>query len=210
MNGAAIREYATVVLLNLTALGLIVWQLRDPQSSAVLVEPAPTVTPAPSPTAVALHVHVSGAVLAPDVVTLAEGARARDAIAAAGGFARDAERSAVNLAAALADGQQLHVPTVGEAPLPPAGVSGPGASAGGTSGDGASAASGASAGGKVNVNAATEAELQSLPGVGPALAGRIVAHREENGPFASPEDLLAVSGIGEKTLAGFLDQVAVR
>jgi competence protein ComEA len=206
----SMREYATIVLLNLTALGLIVWQLRDPRSTAVRIEPPPTSTPAPSATPFRMHVHVSGAVVSPDVVELGEGARARDAIAAAGGFSGRADRAGVNLAAPLSDGQQLHVPEQGEAPPPVAGVSG----SSGVAGDAVGAASGYSnaSGGTsaINVNTATAAELEALPGVGPALAGRIVAHREEHGRFGGPEALLAVSGIGEKTLARFADQIVTR
>jgi len=63
--------------------------------------------------------------------------------------------------------------------------------------------------GRININRAAEEELQDLPGVGPALAGRIIAYRDEHGPFTAPEDLLEISGIGEKVLEGLLPYVAV-
>jgi competence protein ComEA len=221
MSVARLREHLLVVLLNLTALGVLAWQLRDPRLGAVYVEPAPTRTPAPSATPMRLHVHVSGAVRRPDVVALPEGARARDAVAAAGGFAPDADRAGLNLAAPLGDGVQLHVPALGESAPPAAGVVAGrggvtgGAGAGGASSAGGSIAAGGSgapggAGGAIDVNRASAAELEALPGVGPALAARIVAHREANGPFGSPEDLLQVSGIGAKTLARMADAVVVR
>ncbi|MFN2250540.1 MAG: helix-hairpin-helix domain-containing protein [Anaerolineae bacterium] len=225
------RGHLTIALLNIAAMGLIVWQMRDPRDGAVLIEPAPTATPAPAPTEVRIRVHVSGAVVKPDVVVLGADARAIDAIEAAGGFSAAADLVAVNLAQPLVDGQQLHVPATGEPPLRQAPVAaavagawpaggadgGSGASsASGTGGDrGAAAMDGAASaagavGAVVNVNTATAAELEALPGIGPALAGRIVAHRQANGPFETTDDLLQVSGIGEKTLERFRDRVAVR
>jgi competence protein ComEA len=205
-------DLLAVLLLNLTALGGIVWALRDPRPSAVRIELPPTASPAPAPTPVRLHVYVSGAVATADVVELAEGARARDAVLAAGGFTAAADPAAINLAAPLADGQQLHVPARGEQAGPPAGLSGPGgpvAAGSGATGGGAARPEAAPAG-PINVNTASAAELEALPGVGPALAGRIVAYRQANGPFGAVEDLLEVSGIGERTLERFKGQVAVR
>jgi competence protein ComEA len=136
-----------------------------------------------------LYVHVSGAVRAPGLYVLPPGARVVDAVAAAGGFAEDADRDAVNLARGLDDGEQLPVPRIGE--VPPAGASPPAAD------------------GRVDLNAADAAQLETLPRIGPALAARIIAWREENGDFTSVEDLLAVPGIGDKMLESLRDLVAV-
>ncbi|HET8958476.1 MAG TPA: ComEA family DNA-binding protein [Microcella sp.] len=141
-------------------------------------------------------VHVAGAVANPGVVELAEGARVLDAVARAGGAADDAELTAVNLARVVVDGEQIVVPRVGEAPAP-----GPGAPGSGAASPGAT--------GLVNINVADATALETLPGVGPALAARIIAWRDENGPFRSVDELLAVSGIGEKTLDGFRELVTV-
>jgi len=152
----------------------------------------------PATTGRSVIVHVTGAVAHPGVVELPEGARVIDVVARAGGASDDAELGAVNLAREVVDGEQIHVPRVGE--LPPEGAfaeSTPGGTAGAT------------AGGVVNLNTASSAELESLPGVGPALAGRIITWREQNGPFRSVDELLAVSGIGEKTLSGFRELVGV-
>jgi competence protein ComEA len=152
-------------------------------------------------------------VTSPGVVELPEGARADDAVRAAAGFRPEADTAAVNLAAPVADGAQLHVPAVGELP---ASVGAPGTSAFGrlAAGQPAAAAvtgpSTAGASGVVNVNQATAAELESLPGIGPALAQRIVDYRMANGPFARIEDLTAVSGIGERTLEKLRDRIVVR
>ena len=222
MSATRLREHLLVLLLNLTALGVLAWRLRDPRLGAVYVEPAPTPTTAPTATPLRLQVHVSGAVRRAGVVSLAEGARASDAVAAAGGFATEADRAGLNLAAPLADGVQLHVPARGELAAPPAGVvpgrggtgagGGVGAVAGGARAGAGGVGIGASGvpGGGIDLNRASAAELEALPGVGPALAARIVSHREAQGPFATAEDLLQVSGIGAKTLARMADAVVVR
>lgn len=187
-------DLGTIVLVNLAALGLLVHRLRDPRSTAVRIDPAPT------PTAVRLAVHVTGAVLHPAVVRLPAGARVADAVAAAGGLAADAS-PALNLAAPLTDGDQVDVPRVGEpAPAAPAhAVLVPPAEA-----------APAGAGQPVDLNRATAAELDALPGVGPAVAARIVAYRSANGPFRSAEDLLNVAGIGDRTLERLRPGVVVR
>jgi competence protein ComEA len=158
----------------------------------------------PGSTAVSTEVvvHVVGAVAAPGVQRLPTGSRVIDAVDAAGGAAPDADLSRVNLAAVLADGQQVVVLRPGEAPPAAAGAgpSGPGA-ADGAAGDGDGAL--------VDINRASAAELEELPGVGPATAEAIIAHRDQNGPFASVDDLLDVRGIGEVKLEQLRDRATV-
>ncbi len=230
-----VRRDATVTLLNLLALGLIVWRLRDPRATAVRIEPPPTPIAIGSPTPTLAQVYVSGAVARPGLVKLAGDARLADAVSAAGGLTAEAATAAVNLAAPVQDGEHVHVPTVAElsaaggalaapaavSPVPGHGLSDstglasprvpPSAALGGlgrTASDKWGETSSASDS-RIRVNQATAAELERLPGIGPALAGRIVAYREAHGPFQSVNDLLAVSGIGEKTLARFADQIVV-
>ena len=141
-------------------------------------------------------VHVAGAVARPGVVKLAGGARVGDAVDAAGGATTDAELAAVNLARVLGDGEQVYLPRVGEAVA--------GAAAGG-GGGGVAPGAGTSPPdapplGPVNLNTAGAAELDALPGVGPAIAGRILQWRELNGPFTAVDDLDEVAGIGPATL----------
>ena len=129
-----------------------------------------------------IFVHVEGAVAAPGLLELSEGSRVYDAIQAAGGFAEDARHDAVNLARVLTDGEQIVVPSI--------------QTDGGS--DAASAASPGTTAGKVNINTADAATLDTLPGIGASTAAKIVADREANGPFKTIEDLKRVSGIGDK------------
>jgi competence protein ComEA len=158
-----------------------------------------------------LLVHVLGAVASPGVYELDEGARVFDAVAAAGGFTEQGDQASVNLARPLIDGEQLRVLAVGEAPPPAAGGAGGGAAASGAGGAGTAGAPGGAAapGAKVDLNAATELDLDGLPRIGPAMAARIIAWRTDNGPFTSVDDLLQVTGIGDKTLEGLRDLVTV-
>lgn len=161
------------VVVIVTFLG---WQTTR---SSEVAPPPPIVEQGTEPAEVT--VHVSGAVRRPGVFRLSAGARVVEAVEAAGGVTPTAAVGAVNLAAEVTDGQQIVVPDLvdGVASRVDTGV----------------------ADGVVVVNQATAAELESLPGVGPVLAGRIISHRDEHGPFESPEDLLDVAGIGEATLA---------
>lgn len=144
-------------------------------------------------------VHVVGAVARPGVQHLPSGSRIEDAVDAAGGTKPDADLSRLNLAAVLDDGEQIYVVRVGEQP-PVAVVGTPAPGAGGP---------GAPPGPPVDLNRASEAELDTLPGVGPATAAAIVATRQERGGFRSVDDLLDVRGIGEAKLAQLRDRVTV-
>lgn len=149
-------------------------------------------------------VHVVGAVQQPGVYHLSAGSRGDDAVRSAGGATSQADLKRVNLAAVLVDGQQLWIPRVGERipqntlpnTLPimsPNAVSGAGAPPNAVPSTGVPAL--------VDINQATVADLDRLPGIGPSTARAIVDHRTRNGPFASVDDLLAVRGIGPAKLA---------
>lgn len=131
-------------------------------------------------------VHVSGAVNRPGLVTVAVSARVADAVAGAGGAAAGADLGSLNLAAEVRDGDQITVPHVGAAVQPGIAAEERG----------------------IDLNRATPGELESLPGVGPVLAGRIAAYRDLHGPFVAVEDLLDVGGIGEAKLATMRDAIA--
>lgn len=134
-------------------------------------------------------VYVTGQVQAPGVVELPVGSRVGDAVEAVGGAGPDADLGAVNMARILVDGEHIVLPAPGESAPDPAGATGAGGggAAAGAAGDGATC---------VDLNTADEQGLQALDGIGPALAGRIVAHRDQVGSFNSVEQLEDVSGIG--------------
>jgi len=179
------------VVLVLVALavtvGIGIFRGQSAPTQAVTIDQTPAAT---SGAGAEIYVHVSGAVREPGLYVLPDRSRVVDAVAAAGGFAKSAARDGVNLARELSDGEQLVVPKKGEeATVAPGG--------------------GVTAGGKLNLNTADQSALEELPGIGPALGQRIIAWRDENGRFTSVDDLLAVSGIGEKVLAGLRDLVTV-
>ncbi|MFH8249966.1 helix-hairpin-helix domain-containing protein [Microbacterium sp. B2969] len=179
---------AVVVVLAALAITIGIGILRGagaPTQSVPIASHASVDASAPA----SLYVHVSGAVADPGLYVLDEGARVVDAIGAAGGFAPDADHDAVNLARPLSDGEQLVVPVMGESA--PVGDASP-------AGDG-----------RINLNTADTAALDTLPRVGPAMAQRIIDWREANGRFTSVEDLLAVPGIGDKMLEALRDLVTV-
>lgn len=167
-----------------------------------------------------IYIDVSGAVNTPMVVCVPAGSRVFEAIDAAGGRTSEASVKNLNLASVCEDGQKIYVPTVDEAAAQPAqgqdGAGGAGTAAGargtetyqGSSGT-APAAAPSPSGGKVNINTAGSEELQTLNGVGPATASKIIDYRNKNGSFRSPDELTSVSGIGEKTYEKLKDHICV-
>ena len=154
-----------------------------------------------SSSAAEVYVDVDGAVASPGVYRLKEGARVSQAIDAAGGLTTEADVTGLNRASKVTDGQKIYVPTVGEQQA--AAVTG-GADSGASPTSGAGASSGL-----VNINTASAAELQTLSGIGPSMAQSIIDERTQNGAFASVDDLMRVSGIGEKKLAKIKDCICV-
>lgn len=143
-----------------------------------------------------LFVHVAGAVARPGVYELPPGARVIDGIDAAGGARPDADLTAINLARPLTDGERVYIPRRGEVPAQAATGPDPGGGA-------------APADGKVNINTATAAQLEELPGIGEVIAQRIVDYRTQHGPFKTVRDLLKVEGIGQKKFESIEDYVTV-
>ncbi len=206
MSGESFRERLSalsraevmglVAVLTVTLGGAGFWYLRSlPRPVEVRAEPTgsqgSTDQAAGATAEVSLLVDVAGWVRNPGVYAFAEGSRVIDAIEAAGGARPGALLQALNLAALLVDGTQILVPKEG-APGAPA--------VGGT---------GSVAGGLVNVNTASAADLETLPGIGEVIAQRIVDHRTANGPFTSVDQLEDVSGIGEAILESIRELVTV-
>ena len=174
--------------------------LRSDVAPAVPAATTPVRVESSSSRGAAATVHVAGAVRRPGVYRMRPGARIDDAVARAGGATAKADLSAVNLAAKVEDGRQVLVPER----APPAPAAGAGSSA-----SSAAAAPGTTPGRPLNLNTATLEQLDTLPGVGPATAEKILAYREEHGGFGSVDELAQVPGIGDKRLASLREQVRV-
>jgi len=173
------------LLVSVAILGGIVALIgyRPPSAQITIVPPPPTFTPAASATPGPLKVYVTGAVANPGLVyTLPPGSRVADAIDAAGGLNDDADSSGVNQASLLRDGDQVDVPVIrnSSAAVPLPTPSGP-----------------------VHINAATVDDLRALPGCSAALAAKIIAYRQQNGPFKSLTDLGKVPGVGKARLSNW-------
>ncbi|CAN5616772.1 hypothetical protein BH10ACT7_BH10ACT7_28310 [soil metagenome] len=177
-----------VLVLVLVGLGcaVLVSIVGDHGATSQVARPSAGASATPFAGA-GIFVHILGAVERPGLYELREGDRAIDAVAAAGGFTDAADQAQLNLARFVTDGEQIIVPLIGEVPAGRV-----------VAGDG-----------RVNLNTADAAALDTLPRVGPAMAERIIAWREANGSFTAVEDLLGVSGIGDKTFEALKDLVTV-
>ena len=189
-----------IAVLVLTLGGAGLWYARSLPKPVTIGAPPPSVgaVGAPvgtsaSPSPAAIIVDVAGEVKKPGVYEFTDGQRVIDALNAAGGPKHDANLAALNLAAPLADGSQVLVPATVAATAP-------GSSSGSTTSGGTTL---------INVNTADAIQLQELPGIGEVLSAAIVKYREDNGPFASVDQLDEVSGIGPATLENIRDLVTV-
>jgi len=171
----------------------IVWVVaRNPSGEAITLRPAPTEAP--------IIVYITGAVPRPGVYALPQGARVQDGISAAGGFLAEAETDSVNLARPLGDGEKMDIPYIeGASPVLPTPITpvtvteispGPDTNL-------------------ININTASQPELETLPGIGPTTAQKIIQYRNDNGPFSSIEDIVNVSGIGPVTFDRIKDLITV-
>lgn len=178
--------------------------LKRVQPAAIVIQPPPpTVTPAPTGTPAPVRIYVNGQVVAPAVYTLPPDSIVQAAVAAAGGFTGQANTAVVNLAQPLSDGMQIYVPAVGEAVSAPVTVAEPAASSAGVGGMGTTSSN------LININTATLDQLDTLPGIGPSTAANIIQHRENNGPFASTEAIMDVTGIGPAKFGQIKDLITV-
>ncbi len=189
-----VRVGAALILV-LVGLGCAVFITAiTPHGASSVVAPSalPSAHSSASPgsNAAVIYVHILGQVNDPGLYALRDGDRAVDVVARAGGLTPSADPAALNLARFVSDGEQIIVPAVGEATV-----------------SGAATGGGTAIPGKVNINTADEPTLETLPRVGPAMAARILAWRTANGRFTAVEDLMSVSGIGEKTFDGLKDLV---
>lgn len=147
-----------------------------------------------------IFVHLSGAVNKPGVLKLSEGTRVYEAVEMAGGLGTDADSSGINLARTLQDEERIHIPREGEVQTSPVLYANPPMqSMGGGTGQS----------GLININTADSAALQTLTGIGPSTAEKILDYRQSSGPFRSIEQIKEVSGIGEKTYQKFKDKICI-
>ncbi len=171
------------VLIGFILAGAVFLVTRTPAGNPIVLEPPPTKVP--------IEVQVIGGVARPGVYALPDGSRVQDAVDAAGGLLAGIDVSSINMAARVQDGQQVQIPGGGPQALatkagsPFTVISTP-----------RPTATPSSQSDLIDINTATLAELESLPGIGPTLAQNIINYRNENGPFASPEELMNVDGIG--------------
>jgi competence protein ComEA len=198
------------VVCAFLAAGILYLAASPPRGEAIILLPVPSPLP--------LVVQVSGAVKQPGVCQLSPGSRVQDALEAAGGPLDGADISALNLAAPVQDGERIEVPAAEVRLASPPQDSAPGFA-------GSRAQTGVEVGpmttptpqgaalppstGKINLNTAGQAELESLPGIGPALAQRILDYREQSGPFKTIEDIQKVKGIGPGIFAKIKDLITV-
>jgi competence protein ComEA len=182
----SILYMASGVLLGLF-VAVLVWVVaRNPSGEAVTLRPPPTEKP--------IIVHITGAVPRPGVYALPQGARVQDAISASGGFLAEAEKSQINLARLLEDGEKLDIPYIaGASPIIPT----PGATVVAATTE------------LININIASQAELESLPGIGPSTARKIIEYREAHGPFLTIDDIIDVQGVGSGTFERIKDLITV-
>jgi len=189
------------VMAGFVLAGVLIFVARAPAGQPIVLQPAPTKAP--------LAVHVIGAVPRPGLYEFSEGARNQDAIDAAGGLLSSANVDAINLAALLSDGQQLNIPYLeGQTPAEEsASLELPGSS--GNNEISTPESSLSTDGELININTATLEELDSLPGVGPTIAQRIIDYRNENGPFSTIEEIMDVSGVGPATFDEIENMITV-
>lgn len=180
---ARLLKYAVAISLLSVAAGLVLWWQGRPVE--LDLQPAEVVVAEIQSPVATIFVHVVGDVAKAGVYELAAGSRVVDAIAAAGGPLRAAKLINLNLARVLFDGEQI---IVGNHQLQP---------------------NSSSQSGKVNLNLATSSQLEQLPGIGPVIAGRILQHRDANGPFRQISDIQQVAGIGNAIYSKIKDQISV-
>ncbi len=180
------------VMAGFVLAGVLVFVSRAPAGESIVLRPAPTSAP--------IAVHVVGAVPRPGLYNFLDGARVQDAIDAAGGLLAEADANSLNLAAPLEDGGQLVIPyKTGSEPtqvvdLPSSATATPNPNSGED---------------LVNINRASLEELDALPGIGLVTAQKIIDYRTVNGPFATIEDIMNVSGIGPSTFESLKDLITV-
>jgi competence protein ComEA len=179
---------ATITVLAVVAFGTYVFSSSLGKEDSVTITKGSPVSEEPEDIKTPkIYVHVAGSVKSPGIYQLDSGTRVYDAVLAAGGFTSKANQASVNMARALNDGEQLLI----------------------SSGSGPQSLENSMTSSLISLNQASASQLEDLPGVGPALAGRMIDWRTANGGFKAKEDLLNVAGIGDKLFASVKDLVTL-
>lgn len=199
------EKYRTLLFILAGAAALFLFLLFKPsppqQGTPMAIEAKESAIEAPQPvdtvtTDDKIFVDIKGQVERPGLYEMSPHERVDGVVEMAGGFTKDADRNAINLALKVSDEMMVYVPKKGEVetPLPP------GSPSGTNGGEGE----------LVNINQATSEEIQKLPGIGPSKAAAFIQYREENGPYRSVEDIKNISGIGEKTFERLKEMITVQ
>lgn len=199
-NRILLTAALSAIITGLALAGVFLLFQGDDNAPIQVVLPTHEAEETPAAGSGDVQVHISGAVANPGVYRLSTEQRLADAVADAGGASADADLDTVNLAQWLQDGQQYHIPKAGETRTLQSEV---------TDSPALVAAVDTGCGGLMDLNTASEAQLDTLPRIGPVRAGDIVAYRELNGPFTSVDQVTEISGIGPATLEGIRPLVAV-
>lgn len=188
------------IFIGLISAGVILLASRPPQGAAIILRPAPTTIP--------IVVHITGAVAEPGVYNLPVNSRVEDVIRKAGGTTANADINAVNMAATLEDGIQVNIPLKINEIVVGSDRSIPGYEREEKEESGEEQPSAPTTSYPININTATQAELETLPGIGPVTAQKIIEYRQENA-FQIIEDIQKVSGIGPATFEKLKDFITV-
>lgn len=189
-----IMQIGAIVLILIVAIAIYAAGHSEKQEDIEIAQSNDTKTTETTEEPEEVIIDICGAVNDSKVVTLPAGARVEDAIKAAGGTTDEADLSGINRAAVLTDGEKIYIPTADEVER---GIELP------------SAEGNISTDGSININEATAEELETLNGIGPVTAEKIIQYRTEYGKFKTKEDLMEVNGIGEKTYAQIKDKIRV-
>lgn len=203
-NREMIIKVAAVALAIVAAF--FVFAVRDDDTGSASGDTVETETSVSEPETAAIYVDIGGEVKNPMLAELPEGSRVDDAIKAAGGLTDKADLTDINRAAFVEDGEKIYIPAIIDEDDMSTSAGSAALTSGGSEAGGQSSSY---SGGKVNINTAGSDELQTLTGIGPVTAQKIIDYRTENGRFSSIEDIKNVSGIGDKTFEKFKDDIRV-
>lgn len=201
------KSMLVLLFLALVAGGGAFYGMQSAEDATVLDAGGAPAASSGAPAAEGMTVYVTGAVNEPGVVAVASGARVADAVNACGGLSPEADAEKLNMAQPVKDGQQIRVPVKGEKGAAKNAAASVNKADSSSKGKSSARLTNEAADGLVNINTADEKELDTLPGVGPSTAQKIIEYRETEGQFATPEDIMKVKGIGKAKYEKMKDRI---